>query len=172
MLRRFLPVTQVLSKKLCLTVSNRNIEQGVHSQTWPTDLLTGAQIQHLFQNKVVMGKQHKKEKQLSDRGYVLFDETYVLQLNFSLVICCVHSPSRERLHIRWASDGKPQKKRLKTVQIIISRHAQRHSLLLLLCFETSRCRVRSGKRKAISLIFQFKTYIMSQAYKEALKKNQ
>ena len=53
------------------------------------------------------GKQHKKEKQLSDRGYVLFDETYVLQLNFSLVICCVHSPSRERLHIRWASDGKP-----------------------------------------------------------------
>lgn len=54
-----------------------------------------------------MGKQHKKEKQLSDRGYVLFDETYVLQLNFSLVICCVHSPSRERLHIRWASDGKP-----------------------------------------------------------------
>lgn len=172
MLRRFLPVTQVLSKKLCLTVSNRNIEQGVHSQTWPTDLLTGAQIQHLFQNKVVMGKQHKKEKQLSDRGYVLFDETYVLQLNFSLVICCAHSPSRERLHIRWASDGKPQKKRLKTVQIIISRHAQRHSLLLLLCFETSRCRVRSGKRKAISLIFQFKTYIMSQAYKEALKKNQ
>lgn len=52
-------------------------------------------------------KEQRRGKQLSDRGYLLFAETYVLELNFSLVIGCAHSPSRERLHIRWASDGKP-----------------------------------------------------------------
>lgn len=40
-------------------------------------------------------------------------QTYVLKLNFSLVISCAHSPSGVKLHIRWASDGKPWKRRWK-----------------------------------------------------------
>lgn len=52
-------------------------------------------------------KQQRKGEQLSGRGYVLFAETYVLELNFSLVISCAPSPSREGLRIRWASDGEP-----------------------------------------------------------------
>lgn len=52
-------------------------------------------------------KQQRRGKQLSDQGYILFAETYVPELNFSLVIGCAASPSRERLHTRWASDGKP-----------------------------------------------------------------
>lgn len=50
----FLPVAQVLSKKVRLIILN--IEWGVHSQIWPAWLLTGAKVWSLIQNKVGGGR--------------------------------------------------------------------------------------------------------------------
>lgn len=77
-----LPAIQVPRKKVCLIVSDRNLEQGVHSLTGPAWLLTGAKIQHLILNKMGGGAAKKREA----GGYIQFAQTYVLQLNFSLVI--------------------------------------------------------------------------------------
>lgn len=55
---------------------------------------------------------------------------------------------------------------METVQIIISEHAQRHLLLLLLCFKISQHR-GDWRRKSHLLIFQFNKSIIPQAYREA-----
>jgi len=60
----FLPVTEVLSKKMCLIILNKNIERGVHSQIWPAWLLRGVKIWSLIQNKAPtsLGEAAKKRE--------------------------------------------------------------------------------------------------------------
>lgn len=92
---------------MCWVILNKNIEQGGSL----SDLALVASYRgktREFNSKWGEDvKQQRGGKQLPASSYVLFAKTYVLELNFSLVISCALSPSGERLHTRWASDGKP-----------------------------------------------------------------
>lgn len=102
-------ITFFLCLKVYLIILNKDIEWKIHSQDLPCTASYRCKIGNLNQNK---GEAARLRAAAVTQG-THSAQTYVLKLNFSLVIICARSPSGGRLHIRWASDGKRWKSRWK-----------------------------------------------------------